>query len=107
MSTEDTKEINGRNTDTYCRERIAEIASDLCPMQDNESRMAYANLILEWVMWGDTANERYSRTRAVERAYQNRLNDTFLLEPGVGRTMTWPEFRYELNTLLKFIGGGS
>jgi hypothetical protein len=100
---EDTKEINGRNTDTYCRDRIADIASGLCPVQDNESRMAYANLILEWVMWGDTTIDRYARTQTVERAYQNRIKDTV----GMDRAMTWPELRFELNTLLRFIGGES
>src|ERR1043166_850259 len=100
---EDTKEINGRNTDTSCRDRIADIASGLCPVPDNESRMAYANLILEWVMRGEDPVDRYARTRSVERAYQNRINDTF----SVSRAMTWPEFRREAEKILWFLGGES
>jgi hypothetical protein len=104
---EDTKEINGRNTDSYCRGRIADIASNLCPAQDNTSRMTYADLILEWVMCGETSNARYARTQSIERAYQNRITDVAAIGVGMDRSMTWPEFRREAETMLRFIGGES
>jgi hypothetical protein len=107
---DNTKNINGRTSDIFTRERIADIASDLCPVHDNDARMTYAELILSWVMRGKGFDARYARTQSVEQAYQNHRSSVYRDKiPGVDMdfTMVYPDFEIEAEKILRFIGGGS
>lgn len=106
----DTTEINGRASDTLVRSRIADIASDLCPLDDNDARMAYAALILGWILRGESLDARYARTQSVDRAYQNHSSAAWSNRiPGkqANLTILFPDFQAEAEKLLKFIGGES
>lgn len=108
--TYDTHQINGRTSDIFTRSRIAEIASELCPIAEDDARFAYAALILGWVLRGDDVEDRYARTQSVERAFQDHNSDAWSRRlPGElpDTQLTWPDFQTKTEKALKFIGGES
>lgn len=109
---EDTKDITGRFTDVHVRERVAEMASRLCPIKEADARMAYATLILGWVLRGESPNARYARLQSAQRAYNDHMADVTASQSAVQgmairQTMLYPDFEATAERVLEFIGGGS
>lgn len=102
--------INGRGSGEGARDRLADIASQLSPIESNDGRMAYATLLLGWILRGDTEDDRYARAQSVERAWRSHHRDRFANRaPGapVDLINPFPDFIAEAETILKFIGGES
>lgn len=106
----DTHQINGRTSDILTRSRIAEIASEICPIAEDDARFAYAALILGWVLLADDVEERYARTQSIDRAFQDHVSDAWVRRlPGEqpDTRLIWPDFQVKIEKALKFIGGES
>lgn len=103
-------EITGYVSDTVVRASLAEIASRISPVQDNDGRMAYASLLLGWVLRGETGENRLARFKSIQRVASNHERDAWRdRAPGqdAGTTVSWPDFQEQAEKILEFIGGGS
>jgi hypothetical protein len=92
------KTINGENTDTYVKDRLVSIAQSLSPVQSTDGWLAYASLLLAWILEGETEKIRFTRTTAIQKAHSGRL-----LLPSWERQMIYPEFLTEAEKIAEFL----
>jgi len=98
--------INGENTDTYIKDHLVDIARALSPVQDNDGRLAYASLLLSWILQGETPEIRFSRTKSINQAYRNHMSNRspgINYGPPVDMTITYPDFMIEVQKFLDFL----
>jgi hypothetical protein len=101
----DTHSITGFTSDLGIRDQMASYARDLSPVQDNDGRLAYASLLLAWVLQGSTKEIRRTRVKAVEQAAHNHMGDRTpkhgLASPDY--MITYPDFMVEVEKFLEFL----
>jgi hypothetical protein len=98
------KTINGENTDTYVKDHLISIARDLSPVRDNDGRLAYASLLLSWILQGETPDLRFARTKSINQAYRNRVSDFGNgIKTGPDMTISYPDFVVEAEKFLEFL----
>ena len=100
------KTITGVVSDSMVKEQMAGYAKNLSPVQDNDGRLAYASLLLAWVLEGTTQNFRYTRANAIWQVYINHMSDRCLgINHGskVDTSITYPDFMIEVEKFLEFL----
>lgn len=100
----DTHSITGFASDLGIRDQMADYARNLSPVQDNDGRLAYASLLLAWVLQGSTKEIRRTRVKAIEQAVHSHMIDR---ASSSGRSLdymiTYPDFMIEVEKFLEFL----
>jgi hypothetical protein len=98
--------ITGFTSDKYVKNRMLDYAKDLSPAEDFDGRMAYASLLLDWVLEGEDEAIRLTRTMALEQAYIGHLSDRC---PGINyghqtdTSIGFPDFMIRVDRILEFL----
>lgn len=92
------KTINGENTDEYVKERLVTIAQNLSPVQSTDGYLAYASLLLAWIIEPEDMGLRSVRTTAIQKTHAAQL----MLPLGI-RQITYPEFIAEAGKITEFL----
>lgn len=92
------KTINGENTDEYVKERLVAIAQNLSPVQSTDGYLAYASLLLAWIIEPKDMGARFIRTTAIQKAHSARVGI-----PVLDRQITYPEFIAEAEKIAEFL----
>jgi len=98
--------ITGITSDVLVKSRMVDYAKDLSPVQDNDGRLAYASLLLAWVLQGETERIRLVRTKALEQTYQSHLSDRCWgvnHGPRTDVSIPYPDFMIEVQKFLEFL----
>ena len=104
MQSDDLKNITGAITDELVKDQMISFARNLSQIQNNDGRLAYASLLLSWVLEGGTEGLRYRRFRAISQAHASHMSDLANgVKPGHDASIVSSEFMVEVQKFLEFL----
>lgn len=100
-------EIAGFPSDGTVRVTLADISSDLSPIEDTSGRMMYAQVLLNWVMIGETVHQRKARFNSIERVHSDWVHDLRRESLGESSRLPVEELLAKAEIVFSFLGEGT
>lgn len=101
-----TYEITGVTADVFIKDRLVAITGDLSPVRNDNGKLAYAYLLLDWILDDETGSERLGRIKAIEQAFAAHQSDR--REQQIrDLTILFPDFLIKVERYHRFMREGA